>query len=323
MKKSITYLILVSLIGMLLIGCTKTTEKTEEKKLKIVTTIFPQYDWAKEILGDCTDNVDLSFLLDKGVDLHSFQPTTEDIVKISTCDLFIYVGGESDEWVEDALATAKNKDMVVINMMDVLGDSIKEEEAKEGMEIHEGEEHEPEMDEHVWLSLKNAKVICDSISEALQKLDQKNAAAYQQNTETYVEKLSSLNNNYQKTVDNGTVKTLLFGDRFPFRYLVDDYGLDYFAAFSGCSAETEASFETVVFLANKIDELKLHTVLVIETSDQSIAKTIIENTEEKNQEVRVLDSMQKVTSSDAESGVTYYGIMEDNLNILNETLNQK
>lgn len=301
-------------------------ETSSDKKLKIVTTIFPEYDWVKQILGDESSNADLTMLLDDGVDLHSYQPTAEDIAKISDCDLFIYVGGESDAWVDDALKEAVNKNMKVINLLDVLGSTVKEEEVVEGMEAEEEEEEsedgeeEPEYDEHVWLSLKNAQTLCEKIGSDLAELDSANAAVYEKNTEDYVEVLSELDKKYQDTVDAASRKTLLFGDRFPFRYMVDDYGLDYYAAFVGCSAETEASFETISFLAKKVDELGLKNVMTIEKSDQKIAKTIIENTKDKNQKILTLDSMQSTTSEDVANGTTYFSVMSDNLNVLSEAL---
>lgn len=266
--------------------------------------------------------MDLTMLLDNGADLHSYQPTASDIMKISECDIFIYVGGESDTWVEDALKEAVNKNMKVINLLEVLGSSVKEEEVVEGMKAENefGAEEEAEYDEHVWLSLKNAKVICKAIADDLAEIDPAKADTYQKNEETYAEKLDELDQSYQETVDSSTQNTLLFGDRFPFRYMTDDYGLRYYAAFAGCSAETEASFETITFLAGKIDELGLKNIITIENSDQKVAKTIIENTEEKNQGILTMDSMQATTSDDTKNGATYLSIMEKNLNTLQKTL---
>ena len=246
-------------------------------------------------------------------------------MKISDCDLFIYVGGESDGWVDDALKEAVNQNMKVINLLDVLGNEVKEEEIVEGMETEEEaegetEEEEPEFDEHVWLSVKNAKVFCQAIAEALEEIDPANSDVYVENVADYVEKLDSLDVNYQNTVEQATKKTLVFGDRFPFRYLVDDYGLNYYAAFVGCSAETEASFETIRFLAEKVDELGLKNVMTIEKSDQKIAKTIIENTKTKDQNILKLDSMQSTTSEEVINGATYLSIMEANLDVLREAL---
>ena len=295
-----------------------------EKPLKIVTTIFPEYDWVRQILGERAKNVELTMLLDNGVDLHSYQPTADDIIKISDCDLFIYVGGESDGWVEDALKEATNKEMQVINLLDVLGEQVKEEEIVEGMEAEEEEsedENEPEYDEHVWLSLKNAETLCNAITDALEEIDPANKDAYATNAASYLEKLAALDGEYQTVVDNAARKTVLFGDRFPFRYLVDDYGLSYYAAFAGCSAETEASFETISFLAGKVDELRLPCVLTIEGAQHKIAETIVQNTAEKNQSILTLDSMQSTTSTDVENGTTYLSVMESNLDVLKQALN--
>ncbi len=499
MKKYISLLIAAVMAICCLAGCSQknsdiSTENTTE--LKVVTTIFPEYDWVRQIAGDQISNIDLTMLLDNGVDLHSYQPTADDIMKISDCDIFVYVGGESDEWVEDALKEAVNKDMQVINLLEVLKDTVKTEEAMPGMQAEEGHNHgyshfadsdvqdrslsdwsgdwqsvypyildgtldqvmekkaesgrktaeeykesyiasyetdiekisidgnmitytrkdgtstatydsegfyirhkddgskqvrykyqkasgdadaptyivfsdhnissaepehfhlyfgedgfdslveegkhfptfypasligteiademleheEKEYDEHVWLSLKNAETLCKAIAEALEKADPANKDMYDANLTAYEEKLASLDTSYQNAVKDAPQKTLLFGDRFPFRYLVDDYGLSYYAAFAGCSAESEASFETISFLAEKVDELGLKYVMTIEKSDQKIAKTIIENTRDKNQSILALDSMQSTTSEDVANGTTYLSVMESNLNVLKKAL---
>jgi zinc transport system substrate-binding protein len=310
-------------------------------KLKVVTTIFPEYDWVREIIGD-TKSADLTLLLGNGVDLHSYQPSIQDIAKISTADIFIYVGGESDGWVKDALKNATNKNMKVINLLETLGDKVKAEEVKEGMQAEEEEEHEHhhhdeaeehhhnhhdddeeeevEYDEHVWLSLRNAKILSAEIAAALCEKDASNAASYKANLAAYTARLDALDAKYATAVKAGSKKTILFGDRFPFRYLVDDYGLDYYAAFVGCSAETEASFETVIFLAKKVDELGLNSVLKIESGDGKIARTIIQNTKKKNAKVLTLDSIQSTTAKQAKAGTTYLKIMEANLTVLTEAL---
>ena len=278
----------------------------------------------REILGDKADHAEVTMLLDNGVDLHSYQPTADDIIKISDCDLFLYVGGESDGWVEDALKEATNKEMQVINLLDVLGEQVKEEEVVEGMEAEEEEsenEDEPEYDEHVWLSLKNAETLCNAITDALEEIDPANKDAYATNAASYLEKLAALDGEYQTVADNAARKTVLFGDRFPFRYLVDDYGLSYYAAFAGCSAETEASFETISFLAGKVNELGLPCVLTIEGAQHKIAETIVQNTVKKNQSILTLDSMQSTTSTDVANGTTYLSVMESNLDVLKQALN--
>lgn len=329
MKKYISVLVAAMLMGVLVCGCGQSApadvaaaESTQSADgLSIVTTIFPEYDWVKEILGENPNGAEVTMLLDNGVDLHSFQPTADDIIKISTCDMFVYVGGESDEWVDDALKEATNKDMIVVDLLDVLGDQVKEEEVVEGMEHeHEHEEGEIEYDEHVWLSLSNAETLVKEIKNSLVKLDAENAAVYEANYETYSKKLEALDAQYKQAVDDASVKTVLFGDRFPFRYMTDDYGLDYYAAFVGCSAETEASFETITFLAGKVDELSLKTILTIEKSDQKIANTIKENSSSKDQQIHALDSMQSTTSADVNNGASYLGIMESNLEVLKKAL---
>lgn len=302
---------------LVLSGCSAGTD-TNDGKLSVVVTIFAAYDWADEIIGD-TD-ADITMLLDDGVDMHSYQPTAQDIVKISECDVFIYVGGESDAWVEDALSNAVNEDMQAVNLMEALGDAVKEEEIIEGMQEEEESEEETEYDEHVWLSLKNAEVLCGSIADALQAADPDNAETYTENLSDYLLQLDEMDEAYQAAVDQASVSTILFGDRFPFRYLTDDYGLTYYAAFPGCSAESEASFETITYLANKIDELGLKSILTIEGSDQSIAETIRDNTASKDQSVLTLNSMQSVTSDDISSGITYLSVMEENLEVLKTAL---
>ena len=332
MKKSIPMLFASLLMCAGLSACNTPTSNND--KLEIVTTIFPEYDWTKEILGKNPANAEVTMLLDNGIDLHSYQPSAQDLIKISDCDLFIYVGGESDEWVERALDQATNKDMVVVNLLESLGDKVKEEEVKEGMQEEdehdhdheEGEDHdheeeeEKEYDEHVWLSLKNAASICETIEKAIEKIDPTNAKTYQDNLAAYKTKLNALDADYKKAVDDSTIKTLVFGDRFPFRYMVDDYGLDYYAAFVGCSAETEASFDTVIFLAGKIDELGLHAVLTIEGNDHRIAETVVANTTAKNQKILTMDSLQSTTSADVKNGVNYLSVMNNNLDTLKEAL---
>ncbi len=291
--------------------------------------------------------MELTLLLDNGVDLHSFQPTAEDIMKISTCDLFIYVGGESDNWVKDATKNSKNKDRVVIDLMESLGDAVKTEEMKEGMhgdehdhedgdehDHEDGDEHdhedgehedehehhhedgEEEYDEHIWLSLRNAKVCCEAIEKGLEKADAENAAAYKANLDSYTAKLDELDKAYEKAVSEAKVKTLVFADRFPFRYMTEDYGLDYYAAFVSCSAETEASFETISFLAGKLDELGLNNVITIEGSDGKIAETVIKTSKAGNQKILKLNSLQAVGAKEVKEGVDYISIMQSNLEVI-------
>ena len=501
MKRIIALVLCLVLALTVFAACGKQEETpdtpsgTDAKTLSIVSTIFPQYDWLREIVKG-NNNVSLDILEASGVDLHSYQPSAEDLTKVANCDLFVYVGGESDEWVETALETPGNSGRRVVNLMEVLGDKVKTEEVKEGMqeEEHEhhheeieaddiedrtlaefagewqsllpllesdqlsdyvaheaeegktteaeakaalaqkwacdavsvkidgdtvsftdkdgntasgaykyagyatktdedgditgvryqfetdgegvpkyiqfndhgiapaeevehfhlyagsdsfdaltsgstnpffvpadwdtaaiveeltGHEHEEEMDEHVWLSLQNAAVLMQSLSDTVSEIDPANKDLYAANTAAYLTKLSELDAQYKAAADAAKVKTLLFADRFPFRYLTDDYGLDYYAAFVGCSAESEASFETIAFLAKKADELGLSAILQIESADGSIARTVKDNTETKDQTVLTLDSMQSVTTQDIESGTTYLGVMEQNLGVLRQAI---
>lgn len=291
----------------------------------IVCTTFPQYDWIRNIIGDDSDKFQLTMLLDQGTDLHSYQPTAEDIAKIADADMFVYVGGESDGWVDSALKEATNKDMKVVNMLDALGTAVKVEEVVPGMQAEEEEETEegegPENDEHVWLSLRNAVTLTDVLSENIQEIDPANKEDYVENAGKYVDKLNDLDGRYALTISKGKRQAILFGDRFPFRYMTDDYGLTYYAAFVGCSAESEASFETITFLAHKVDELKLPVILTIEGADHNIAESIKNATESKNQEILTMNSMQSVTAEAVADGETYLNMMEDNLNVLSQALN--
>ena len=340
MKKLLALTLALSCLLSLLLPV---TGWAEQKSLKIVTTIFPIYDWVREIAGEDT-SAEITMLMDSGVDLHNFQPTAQDILTIAQCDLFIFVGGESDAWTEDVLKTAQNESLTAINLLDALGDDVKEEEIVEGMERehdhdedeeHEDEdhdehdhdededheEHEHEADEHVWLSLRNAETLVQVIADTIAGLDPEQADLYRTNAKNYIEKLQALDAQYAETVNAATYKTILFGDRFPFRYLADDYGLTYYAAFAGCSAETEASFQTILFLARKVDELSLPAVLTIENPKSRIAETVVNATQSRNQMILSLNSMQGVTGRDAQAGASYLGIMEENLHVLRDALN--
>ena len=320
MKKRMLCALLAAVLTLsLLAGCSAPGKA--DGKLSIVTTIFPEYDWVMQILGGQAADADVTMLLGNGADLHSYQPTAQDIITIASCDVFIYVGGASDKWVDDALQERVNPDMIVLNLMDVLGASVKEEEVVDGMQPEAEDEAEgPEYDEHIWLSLKNADVLVRAIAEAIAEADAAHADAYLANAGAYCEQLAALDQEYAEAVAAAAQRTILVPDRFPYRYLTDDYDLDYYAAFAGCSAETEASFETLVFLAEKLDELGLPAVIVTESSDQKLARTVIEQGKTKTADILVLDSMQSVTADDAKNGTTYLGMMEQNLGVLKQAL---
>jgi len=327
--RRILVFIMVATMALMTVCCGEkenTAKETKEKKIKIVTTIFPEYDWVRELLGERIDDVTLTLLQKEGMDLHSYQPSVWDMAKIADCDLFIYLGGSSDEWVKRAMVNSTNKNQQVLNLMDILGDDKKEEELVKGMQEEQedlGDTHggdDTELDEHIWLSLKNARKLTKSIKDALIKIDSGHETEYEKNGAMYDEKLDALDKEYRHMVEEARRDTLVFGDRFPFRYLTDDYDLTYYAAFPGCSGETEASFETVVFLANKVDELGIKDILVLENADGKVAASIKNSTKEKNHKIRELNSMQSVKEHDIDAGETYLGIMEQNLTVLKTAL---
>ena len=327
MKRIICLILCAALAAAALASCAVSVPKKDEGKVSVVTTIFPVYDWVRQIVGDRAESFELTMLLDNGADLHSYQPTTQDIVKVKMCDIFIYVGGVSDEkWVESVLSQAENEDMIVINLMDVLesAGAIREEEEKEGMESeqdHDSEEEGVEYDEHIWLSLRNAVKCCEYIGEKIGEKAGNASEACAANTKAYIEKLNALDKEYENAVDSATgVKTLVFAGRFPFRYMFEDYSLDYYAAFSGCSAEVEASFDTIVFLARKIDELGVSSIIQLENADGKLASTVRETTKAKNQTTLTMNSLQSTTSQDVENGASYLSIMEQNLGVLKDAL---
>ena len=320
MKKFIGIGLGILMVMMMVLGCAKKENSsangsTEGKKLSIVTTIFPAYDWVKQVVGD-NKNVDIAFLIDKGVDLHSYQASAADIAKITDSDMFVFVGGESDGWAEDIVK--ENPNLKYISMVDSIGKVALGEELVEGMQKEEGEEEEEcAIDEHVWLSLENAKTIVGAIEAKLEEIDPDNKGNYEKNANDYIAKLDALDKEYKDTLSNIQDKTILVGDRFPFRYLVNEYGIKYYAAFKGCDAGSEASFETVKFLANKMDELKLSKIFIIDGSKGDLAKTIVDNTKDKNAKILVLDSMQSTKSSD---NANYIDVMKKNLEVLKEAL---
>ena len=310
-------------------------------RLTIIATTFPIYDWTRQILGKQAEQVALIQLQNSGVDLHNFQPTVREIAQIGKCDLFLYVGGESDEWVEKALRTSNTPRRIALPLMKELGNALREEKPLEGMEEHhhaehdhkhhakehahkhhdkEHEEDEHENDEHIWLSLRCAATLCKAITARLSQLDPAHSAEYQENCRQYTEKLQALDKEYAKAVSAAPLKTILFADRFPFRYMADDYGLTCFAAFSGCSSESEASFKTIAFLAGKVDELKLPAVLVLESRTHKIAETVLRTAKRKGVRILTMDSLQSATSRDAAKGKTYLGAMEKNLEVLKKAL---
>ena len=360
MKQKTLYVFLVctlfAVVMSTFIACNADSKKDSVKtdtqpSASIVATIYPQYAWLKEILGARADSLGLKLLIKNGMDLHSYKPSAEDIATIARADMVIFVGGESDEWIEKALEATPKENRVQVNLMEALGDRVKEEEIVEGMqaeeehehhehaEEHENEHHEHaeahehieehehhhhgeevENDEHIWLSLKNAEVLVKILADAVAKLDSAHAGEYRANASAYIDKINELDESFRVSVAGASHKTVLFGDRFPFRYLVDDYGLKYFAAFVGCSAESEASFETVAFLANKMDSLALPAIFTIDGSDGKIANAVLAASKKsKEAEVLTLNSMQSIRA-DQMATTSYIEMMRQNLDVLKKAL---
>ena len=291
------------------------TNEAHDDSIDIVVSIYPEFEWMKAVIKDVNEKVNLTLLMDSGSDLHSFQPTIADIGKIQKSDLFVYVGGESDEWVGDVMENKTNKDLKTISLVDVLGDKARDEERVTGMQDHE--EGGDEKDEHVWLSLRNASLFVDEFAKAMGEIDGSHADSYRKNADEYKAKLSTLDERYGETVSNSPNKTLLFADRFPFLYLTKEYGINYYAAFSGCSAETEASLTTIKFLVDKIDELGLRYVMKIDGSGNELPNAVINSTKTRDQKILTLDSIQSTTTK---SNASYLSIMESNLKVLEEAL---
>lgn len=314
-------LVIIPVLLMLLAtGCSTNKQgAVSENTVKVVAVCFPEYDWLRELTRD-TENIELMLLISEGIDAHSYQPSAKDMIELTNADLLVYSGGESLEWVSELLLSNANNNKC-ISLLDVCSERILEEEHKEGMEEEpESEEGAFEFDEHVWLSLKNAKLICEALKDALMELDAAEKDIIDRNGASYVTKLSMLDAEYMEDLGKCSHNTLVFGDRYPFRYLLEDYGLDYYAAFPGCSAESEASFETVLFLADKLNELGLDNIIRIDGSDERLCQVIIESSKKSSISILELNSMQSIGLSEAASA-SYLDIMRDNLEVLKKALN--
>lgn len=303
MKRLIAILLCLCLM---LCGCTAEPEKPhDETKLQIVCTSFPAYDFAREIAGD---RAELTLLIKPGSEVHSYEPTPKDMIRIQESDLFICNGGESEQWAETLVTPKLN----TIYMMDCV-DTV--EESADG--IYNAEDGEPELDEHVWTSPLNAIKISEEICNALCKLDTDNAEAYKTNFTAYKAQLMALDREFRQVIKNSGKHTLVFADRFPMRYFALEYGLDCYAAFPGCSSETEPSAKTVAYLIDRVREDKIPAVLYMEFSNQKMADVICEDTG-----CRKLPfySAHSVSAEQFEQGVSYLDLMRINLNSLKEAL---
>jgi len=310
--------IIILIILTIFTGCQSTIDNSDSRdKLNVVATIFPQYDFVRQIAGD---NINLSMLLPPGSESHSYEPSPQDIIKIKNCDMFIYVGGASDAWVDKILESIDTQSIKIVSLMDLV--EAVEEKIVEGMEAdhdhgHDHEEEEHEYDEHVWTSPKNAMIITEKISEMLCLMDSENSEIFKKNTQAYLDKLAVLDSEFEKTVNGAEQKTIVFGDRFPFRYFADAYGLEYFAAFPGCSTETEASAATVAFLIDKIKAEKIPAVFHVELSNKKMANTISEATGAK---VLLFHACHNITRDEMSAGVGYIDFMNGNLESLKEAI---
>lgn len=311
MKKIICIvLIVLSILGMA--GCN--IQQPNDGKIHIVCTIYPQYDWVQKVIGADNDRFSVQLLMENGVDLHNYQATPADLADIAACDLFIYVGGESDAWAVDALKNPQNKNRKTLALLDI-AEAIEEEHEHE-----EGEAHEHEADEHVWLSLRKADQIVEQIGKLISELDPDHAETYTKNTADYRAALSELEGRYQATIEGGVRKTVIFADRFPFRHLAHDYELQYHAAFSGCSAESEVSFSTMAKLIESVDREKVPCVLITESGDRALAETVVSGAAQKDLEILVMNSIQAIGREQIDAGASYLAMMESNLEILKKAL---
>ncbi|SDB32808.1 metal ABC transporter substrate-binding protein [Eubacterium oxidoreducens] len=309
-------------MSVLLGGCSSVQSQTDPDKIQITATLFPQYDWLRQIVGEENEYISLHLINDSGTDLHSYQPTVQDVALMSESDLLVYTGGESEEWVLDMQKEAANEDLQIVSLLDVLGeDAVEEEEVGEEAKMsHSHVEEELEYDEHVWLSVKNAAMYVEYLCELVKELDPAHAAMYEANANAYIKQLSELDAQYENVVSQASNDTLVFADRFPFRYLVEDYGLSYYAAYSGCSADTQVTFETITLLAKYMDESNANAILVLDNADLSLARTVLKYTDYPNREILTMKSLQSATKQQIAEGLNYLDVMEENLAVLKKAL---
>ncbi len=317
--KRLLIVFLICALCLSLTACGEVGDKSDDGKITIVAAIFPEYDWLRNLTAG-SENIELKLLIDKGVDLHSYQPDVNDIVTISDCDVFVYCGGASDIWVEDVIETAMNPDLIAVDLMEIL-EQHRELCADDHDHGHEEQDHDHTADEHIWLSLANADHLCRSLTDLLCELDSGNAELYKANFAYYGAAIEALDVKYHSTVSEAKFEDIMFADRFPFAYLMEDYGLHHHAAYEGCSAETEVSFDTFAHLSETLQQLDLPGVVVIDDSDHRIADTVIAASGDKSREIYTLQSMQAVGRRQIKDGVTYLEIMEDNLSVLERALN--
>ncbi|MCL2043728.1 MAG: metal ABC transporter substrate-binding protein [Treponema sp.] len=318
MKK---FILLLAISMACFAGCRedrRAVMRSEDDRIHVTTTIFAPYDFVRNIAGD---RVNLTMLLPPGSESHSFEPSPRDIITIQNTDVFIYIGGESDEWVARILESMDTDTMKILTLMDMV--ERLEEEIVEGMEDHDHDDHDDDhdheivFDEHVWTSPRNAMAIIQAITEILCEADSVNADFYRNNAAAYIEALQELDAAFEAVIAGAQRRTVVFGDRFPFRYFAHAYGLEYFAAFPGCSTQTEPSVATVAFLINKIREEQIPVIFHIELSNERMADTI---SGETGAQKLLLHSAHNITRRDFDAGLGFLEIMHRNVDNLREAL---
>ena len=295
-----------------------------DETVTVVCTIFPIYDWVKNVVGE-SESVEVILLVRDGTDLHSYQPSAQDVVSLCSCDVLIRLGGSTDGWVEEALQKAPSKNRIDLRLTELASLTLREIASESVAQSHEHDhgEHDHEecvVDEHIWLSLSNAETCVAAIAQTLTEVDSDGEERYRENQENYTERLRELDSSYQKMVSEANDPYLVVADRFPFVYLAEEYGIGYLAAYEGCSTDADADAETVIRLARALDERSLDYLVVTESGDTSLAESVIRAGEKKNQEVVTLDSLQSVTAKQLEEGKTYLNTMESNLAVLRRVL---
>lgn len=312
-KKMISLFVILLLFAVTFTGCTS-SEKTDNGKINIVSTIFPQYDFAREIAGD---KANLKMLIQPGGESHTYEPTPQDIISIQEADVFLYIGGENDAWVDDILESIDTTEMQVVKLIDCV-ELVCVGETEEHNHSHNDNEHNHEFDEHIWTSPMNAQKMVEAISRAMCKADPENSDFYNDNTTEYCVKLIDLDTKIRNIVSNAKRNELIFGDRFPLIYFTKEYGLTYQAAFPGCSSETEPSASTIALLSDKVKQDDIPVILKIELSSSTVADTIANET---STEVLTFYSCHNLSKSQFDNGESYISMMTENIETLKIALN--
>ncbi len=330
MKKKIilipALIIMLAFITMLASGCQSKTVQSEQTS--ILCAGFAEYDWVRNIIGENPSEFEISLLNDSGVDMHSYQPSVDDMIKIANCQIIVYTGGDSQFWIKDAIVSSPSAERQEVSLVEIFSHnneissrySIDSDDDEDEHEHEHHQDHDHEIDEHLWLSLKLAPTFIRELAAHIGEMDLPNAKYYEENAEKYIDSITSLDEQYELAVSNASYAEILFADRYPFKYMLEDYGLSHIAAFSGCSAETEASFETILALSEELNHLNLSSVAILKKSQPNLAQTIINNSGMENVRILVFDSMQSVTASEIEAGKTYISTMEENLESLKHAI---